>query len=161
MRKNRYTKKRQKHFSLEMSDAQKYPMPSAPPKRKYELCPISEKPIAHIYSAITHKETSLPAKLESVIEELTQAETLQEEEYIAYVGKGMFGIISKDEETHKFTIRKRIQYEDPHAVLEWRKELSPGISHDYIPNPQPVRELYTEEEMSAFPQFDNIALIRD
>ena len=48
----------------------------------------------------------------------------------------------------RYVIRKRIQYEDEFEKHSWRRELSPGISRDYKPTPQPLSELYDEAEES-------------
>lgn len=133
-------------------------MPSPIPVREYEACPISGEEIESILTAIADPRTGKPARFDKVIETLCRGETLSEDERFAYLGRGVFGIVSiqKGENGRpELTVRKRIQYEDHHEKYAWRRELAPGISRDYRPDPQPLSELYSSEEISSFPRFDS------
>ncbi|MFW6214900.1 MAG: hypothetical protein ACOC45_03020 [Alkalispirochaetaceae bacterium] len=137
-------------------DPEKHRMPDPVPEREYEPDPLTGEPVEDIYSAIAEPNTGRPANFESVIKRLEDQETLREDEKIVYLGKGSFGVIGEEREKGKsrLVIRKRIQYEDTHEDYPWRKELSPGISRDYKPTPEPLTQLYSPEEVSQFPRFD-------
>ncbi len=122
-------------------------MPAPIPKRDYESCPISGEPITDIYTAIADPETGKPANFDSVILKLTEQEELAENERVCYLGRGSFGIlVDQKGKKPRYYVRKRIQYEDEYEKHPWRRELSPGISRDYEPSPQPLHELYDEAE---------------
>mgnify|MGYP006304579993 CR=1 FL=1 len=122
-------------------------MPAPVPNRDYETCPISGEPITDIYTAITDPETGRPANFDSVIQRLTEQEDLAPNERICYLGRGSFGVlVDQKGKKPRYYVRKRIQYEDEYEKREWRRELSPGISRDYTPSPQPLSELYDEAE---------------
>lgn len=131
-------------------------MPDPIPEREYEPDPLTGEPVEDIYSAIAEPNSGKPANFDSVVKRLEAQEPLQEGERIVYLGKGSFGIVAEESEKgrKRMVIRKRIQYEDTHENYQWRKELSPGISRDYRPTPEPLTELYSPEEVSAFPRFD-------
>jgi hypothetical protein len=133
----------------------KYYMPEPPPKREYPPCPISGEPIDDPYSAVEDPETGRPARLDSVIKKLSESERLGPNERVAYIGQGAFGVVEDRKENGKkrVVIKKRIEFETGRTVGEWRKELSPGISRDYRPNPEPLSSLYTDEQERTFPRF--------
>jgi len=129
-------------------DPEKHFMPPAVPARDYESCPISGEPIRDIVSAIADPESGKPSNFDSVIARLTEQEDLAENERICYLGKGSFGIlVDQKGKKPRYYVRKRIQYEDEYEKYPWRRELSPGISRDYVPTPQPLSELYDEAEV--------------
>lgn len=132
-------------------------LPDPIPERDHDPCPISGEPIDDIFTAITHPASGKPARFDAVIASLTEREQLEPEERIAYIGKGMFGIIKMEKTENgrsELVVRKRIPYEEGHEKQVWRRELAPGISRDYPPEPRPLSELYSSEELSAFPRFD-------
>lgn len=137
-------------------DPQKHKLPDPVPEREYEADPITGDPVEDIYSAIAEPNSGKPANLESVIKRLEQQESLKEDERVCYLGKGCFGVVAEEREKGKkqLVVRKRIQYEDTHEDYQWRKELSPGISRDYKPEPEPLSNLYSPEEIASFPKFD-------
>lgn len=122
-------------------------MPQPIPEREYEPCPLSGEPISNILTAIVHPETGRPANFDSVLGMLQRQEDLGENERMIYIGRGEFAVLAEDPKAKpRFSVRKRIQYEDETQRCEWRKELSPGISRDYTPSPQRLHELYEEAE---------------
>jgi hypothetical protein len=133
-------------------------MPEPPAHREYPPCPISGEPIDDIYSAIADPRSGEPSNLDSVINKLMELEPLEPEERICYIGEGQFGVIQEVKRNGKnvMEIKRRIPYEDRHDKHQWRKELSPGISRDYIPHPPPITELYSAEEQRTFPRFGRI-----
>lgn len=140
-------------------DPEKHFLPENPPEREYDPCELSGEQIEDIVTAIAHPRTGKPVRFDRVLESLLEQENeqLAEDERIAYLGKGTFGIIRIEKKAGgrpELTVRKYFHYEDTHEKHEWRRELAPGISKDYIPNPQPLSDLYTSEEIAQFPRFD-------
>jgi hypothetical protein len=133
-------------------DPEKHYMPPPVPQREYEPDPITGEPIDNIYTAITEPTTGKPANFDSILKQLEEQEELGPGERIIYVGKGEFGVLQENKSGRKasdqprFFIRKRITIEDEYEKYEWRKELSPGISRDYTPAPEPLSELFDEAE---------------
>lgn len=148
-------KKRQIPF-----DPEKHFMPPTPPEREYDPCEISGEAIEDIVTAIAHPRTGKPVRFESVIKMLLEQEneTVGEDERMAYLGRGTFGIVKFEKPDGRgrpeLVVRKYFYYEDTHEKYGWRRELAPGISRDYVPNPQPLADLYTAEEISEFPRFE-------
>lgn len=134
-------------------------MPDPPPHREYPPCPLSGEPIDDIYSAVADPRTGNPVRIESVVAKFTEQESLGPDERICYVGEGQFGVVRETVQNGKSVLEivKRIPYEDHHEKQPWRKELSPGISRDYVPQPSPIHELYTSEEQRTFPRFGRIS----
>jgi hypothetical protein len=131
-------------------DPEKHFMPPPVPQREYQPDPISGEPISNILTAITDPESGRPANFDSVVQRIEAQEEIAENERIIYVGKGAFGVLVEQKgQRPRYFIRKRIQIEDEYETYEWRKELSPGISRDYRPQPQPLSELYNEAEATV------------
>jgi hypothetical protein len=130
-------------------------MPPKPPEREYGPCPLSGEPIEHIFSAVQDPESGRPAILERAIERVSRNEELGENERLCYIGDGNFGVVYEERRGKNTVveIRRRIEYENRNDKADWRKELSPGISRDYVPEPRPLSELYTQEEILSFPKF--------
>lgn len=145
---NRRSRGRRSKSRKQGFDPTKHWMPEPPPKREYEPCPLSGERIEDILTAIAHPETGKPCNFRSVIEHIERTEQLAKNERVCYIGEGSFAIVRGEKE--KLSIRKRIQYEDKYAKHEWRRELSPGISRDYRPDPKPLSELYTAEDIRNF-----------
>ena len=140
-------KKSGRNKSPRVFDPEKHFMPPPVPSREYEPCPVSGGPIKDILSAIADPETGRPSDFDSVISRLTEQEELGPNERICYLGKGSFGVlVDQKGKKPRYYVRKRIQYEDEFEKHSWRRELSPGISRDYTPEPQPLSELYDEAE---------------
>lgn len=127
-------------------------MPDPIPERNYDPCPICNKAIKHVFSAITHAESGKPAHIECVVRELSERENLGEGERIAYIGRGCFAVVSKqpkvEEGRKRFNFVRRIEYEEGPENPEWRRELSPGISRDYQPDPKPLEEACSETQQT-------------
>ncbi len=140
-------------------DPEKHFLPDSPPERDYDPCEISGEDIEDIVTAIAHPRTGKPVRFESVINSLLEQEQeeLAQDERLAYIGKGAFGIVKVEKKPGgrtELVVRKYFYYEDTHEKHTWRRELAPGISRDYIPDPQPLADLYSSEEISRFPRFD-------
>ncbi|MEX2443755.1 MAG: hypothetical protein WD492_09135 [Alkalispirochaeta sp.] len=138
-------------------DPEKHFLPDPVPEREYEACPVSGEEIDDIVTALAEPYSGRPARFDRVIEKISASEEISEEERLAYLGKGAFGIVSiqtGENGRPELFVRKRIQYEDSHEKYSWRRELAPGISRDYVPHPQPLSDLYSREELEQFPRFD-------
>lgn len=138
-------------------DPEKHFLPAPLPERTYDACALSGEEIEDIVTAIAEPRSGKPARFDRVIEKLREQEEVGEEERIAYLGRGAFGIVRiqpGEDGRPELVVRKRIQYEDTHEVYRWRKELAPGISRDYVPQPEPLSDLYSRDELAAFPRFD-------
>ena len=73
-------------------------------------------------SALTHRETKVPAHFDCIMRELRASNEIGPQEKICYLGGGAFGILEFRQA--KFSIRKRIQYEEKDgAAQEWKKPL--------------------------------------
>jgi hypothetical protein len=101
-------------------------------KKDYPLCPICEKAISELSSAINHRETAKPAHFDCIMKTIEQTEGINPNEKICYLGKGSFGIVrfQKMGGTIPFIIRKRIQYENLEETPEWRKNLDKLVSRE-------------------------------
>lgn len=130
-------------------------MPPERPQREYPPCPLSGEPIDDILTAIADPETGQPSRIDSVLEKLRKTEALGPNERLAYIGRGNFGVVEEtgSNKQKTVTVKRRIEYENTNHPYQWRKELSPGISRDYVPEPRPLSELYSDEEERSFPRF--------
>lgn len=92
-------------------------------------CPVCEKRIRDLSSAVAHQETGEPAHFDCIVRILTEREDLENGEKICYLGNGSFGIVQQRVSGHplRFFIRKRIQYEPKDAQLSWRTNLQAKI----------------------------------
>jgi len=158
---SRRGRRRGKKQKQRVFDPQKHKLPDPIPEREYEPDPLTGEPVEDIFSAIAEPHSGKPANFESVVKRLEEQEAPEEGERICYLGKGSFGLITEEKEKGKTTlvVKKRIQYEDTHEDYQWRKELSPGISRDYKPEPEPLSNLYSPEEVASFPKFDRSSLV--
>lgn len=89
-------------------------------------CPVCGELISDIYSAITDKVSGNPIHFECVLKKLESEETVGENEKIAYIGQGRFGILYYENmrDQKHFTIKKIIEVEDRETKSPWRTELS-------------------------------------
>lgn len=88
-------------------------------------CPICQKPIYDLSTAMAEKESGSPAHFDCILQRLTEAESLGPSEKIVYVGGGVFGVIEYAEKTEtRFTVKRRIRYEEEGKKQDWRKALS-------------------------------------
>ena len=129
-------------------DPEKHFMPPPRPEREYGNDPITGEPISDILSAIADPSTGEPSNFESVLRRIEESHELKDGERVAYVGAGEFGIVSEEtvEGKKRLVVRERIHYEDSRRPYPWRRELSPGISKDYDPHPEPIEKLYEPDD---------------
>ncbi len=94
-------------------------------RKNFPLCPLCQKPVQDLYSAITHRDSGGPAHFDCILENIRSANELQPSEKLCYLGAGSFGIIQyrSSQGPMRFFIRKRIQYEAAESIPEWRRVL--------------------------------------
>ena len=95
-------------------------------KAEKVICAKCGKPVTELASCITDKETNSPVHFECVIKDLGEKESLGENEKIAYIGQGRFGVLyfENPRDQRKFTIKKIIEVEDRENRAEWRDKMS-------------------------------------
>lgn len=87
-----------------------------------EPCPLCGEPILEISSAVTDRLTGQPAHFDCVMKKISDEEDIQENEKLCYLGNGSFGIVEKRSSgPTKFSIRKKIQYENKDSAVLWRR----------------------------------------
>lgn len=85
-------------------------------------CSICNKPIRDVTAAITDLSSEKPAHFDCILKNLSETETLGNQEKIIYLGSGNFGIV-KIINNKKFEIIKKIPYENMEERIDWRKEM--------------------------------------
>lgn len=95
-------------------------------KAREVICPKCGKPITDVASAINDKTSGKPVHFDCIMAELSEKEQLGQNEKIAYIGQGRFGILyfENPRDQRKFTIKKIIEVEDRDTKPEWRNEIS-------------------------------------
>lgn len=100
------------------------PPPSAPPPD----CPLCGKPIADVSSALAEKASKAPAHFDCVLASLAEAESPGPQQRLVYLGSGCFALVEGNPQTpQKFTIVRKIQYEERDSKPDWRKDLNRAI----------------------------------
>ncbi len=97
-------------------------------RKSLPFCPLCQKPIHDLYSAITHRDSGQPAHFDCILQNLRESNDLLPSEKLCYLGGGSFGIIQLrgSQGPLRFFIRKRIQYEPGESIPEWRRGLPRG-----------------------------------
>ena len=100
------------------------------PEIDFPLCPLCQKAVRDLASAITHKESGAPAHFDCILKTLRGVHAVQQNEKICYLGKGSFGIVQfrQNSGPMRFLIRQRFQYEDTERVPEWRQKPAINLS---------------------------------
>lgn len=95
-------------------------------KNKKIICSKCGNPITELSSALNHKKSGEPIHFECAMSEIEQQETLENNEKIAYIGQGRFGVLSYENirDQRHFTIKKIIEWEDREEKASWREEIS-------------------------------------
>lgn len=95
-------------------------------KTRQVLCSKCGNPILDISSAMADKSTGNPVHFECVLKEIESKETLGENEKVAYIGQGRFGVLSYENirDQKHFTIKKIIEWEEREQKASWREEVS-------------------------------------
>jgi len=95
-------------------------------KARTIICPLCNQPINDIANAMSDKATGKPIHFDCVLEKIKGSETVGENEKIAYIGQGRFGVLyfENPRDQRHFTIKKIIEWEDRDQKPEWRDEIS-------------------------------------
>ncbi len=95
-------------------------------KSRSLVCPVCGEPLTDVAGAMTDRESGAPAHFDCIIRKIGSAESLGDNEKIAYIGQGRFGILyfENPRDQRHFKIRKIIEWEPRDARGEWRDELS-------------------------------------
>jgi len=97
-------------------------------QKEFPNCPICGRPVRYMMTAIAQGENGEPTHFDCVLRLITEKEELQPREKVCYLGNGSFGIVRfKPGGQSKFTIRKRIQYEEREKSFPWRKRISSRV----------------------------------
>lgn len=94
-------------------------------KAREVKCAVCGQLITDIASSIADKNTGNPVHFECVLKKLEETEKIGENEKIAYIGQGRFGVLYYENirDQKKFTIKKIIEVEDREKQSLWRTEL--------------------------------------
>jgi len=101
-------------------------------KRTYPECPICNKSVKFLLTAISVGEDKKPAHFDCVLKKISENEELEPKEKIIYIGNGNFAIIN-NKSGKDLSIRKTIQFEEKEnssdGSSEWRKKLSRNLKN--------------------------------
>ncbi len=98
------------------------------PKHTFSECPICNKSVKFMLTAISVGEDKKPAHFDCVLKQITEGEELEAKEKIIYIGNGKFAIVN-GKSGKELSIRKTIQYEEKEIKGEWRKKLSRNLKN--------------------------------
>jgi len=97
-------------------------------KRTFPECPICNKSVKFLLTAISVGEEKKPAHFDCVLKLVAADEELGPKEKIIYIGNGNFAIVNG--KTGKdLIIRKTINFEAKENQGEWRKKLSRNLKN--------------------------------
>lgn len=112
-------------FDRQGTDTQEAHVPSAPPPE----CGLCHKPIFDVTSAINNPTSGLPCHFDCVLTSLTEAEKPTQGQRVIYLGGGCFAVADygTNPQSTKFTIVRKIQFEEKDKRPEWRKDLAARV----------------------------------
>lgn len=95
-------------------------------KSRQIICPKCNQPITDVASAFRDKKSEAPIHFDCAMAEVSKNEKLNQNEKIAYIGQGRFGILyyENPRDQKRFTIKKIIEWEERDQKSSWREELS-------------------------------------
>lgn len=95
-------------------------------KGREVICSYCSQPIADVASSIADKTTGNPVHFDCIMKQLSESESLGENEKISYIGQGRFAILffENPRDQRRFSIRKLIEWEGREQKIEWRAEIS-------------------------------------
>lgn len=90
------------------------------------LCPICGKKIEDIESAVSDRQSMMPAHFDCVIKNLSDAEHIGKDENIVYIGQGKFAVMRYENKNDPktFHIVRKIEWEARSSDIPWRQEIS-------------------------------------
>lgn len=97
-------------------------------KRTFPECPICNKSVKFMLTAMSVGEENKPAHFDCVLKLVTESEELGPKEKIIYIGNGNFAIIN-GKSGKDLVIRKTIEFEGRESVAEWRKKISRNLKN--------------------------------
>lgn len=95
-------------------------------KTRQTICEKCGNPILEIASALADRTSGNPIHFECALKEVEGNETVGENEKIAYIGQGRFGVLAYENirDQKHFTIKKIIEWEERDKKASWREEVS-------------------------------------
>ena len=95
-------------------------------KTRQTICEKCGNPILEIASALADRTSGNPIHFECALKEVEGNETVGENEKIAYIGQGRFGVLAYENirDQKHFTIKKIIEWEDRETKGEWRNQMA-------------------------------------
>lgn len=98
----------------------------APPKMPTPVCARCGEPIQDLATALADKSTGTPVHFDCVLKFLQEAESINENESLLYIGQGRFAVVVYEDpsDKRKFTIVRQIEWEGREARAEWRSEIA-------------------------------------
>ncbi len=91
-------------------------------------CPLCGKPINDIPAALAERASKAPAHFDCVLASLVEQEKPSAKERVVYLGSGSFAVVEVNPQNQqKFTIIRKIQYEEKENKPEWRLGLNRAI----------------------------------
>ena len=93
-------------------------------------CLLCGKPIKDLSTAITDKNSGQPVHFDCIIDSISERETLDDGDIVAYLGGGRFGIVHyhNPSDRKSFQIKKIFEWEDQSTRAAWRKNLADRFS---------------------------------
>jgi hypothetical protein len=93
-------------------------------------CPWCGKQITDITTAISDKDSGLPVHFDCVLARISEAEKLEANDTVCYIGGGRFGIVhyNNPPDMRDFTIKKILEWEAKENVKDWRRPISEYFS---------------------------------
>ncbi|MDR0323375.1 MAG: hypothetical protein LBI12_02875 [Treponema sp.] len=93
-------------------------------------CAWCGKQIADITTAISDKDTGTPVHFDCVIARIAEAETMEANDSVCYIGGGRFGIVNYNNppDAKDFSIKKIFEWEIKDKINEWRRPISEYFS---------------------------------
>ncbi len=94
-------------------------------KQQQVVCAKCGQVIEDVASAFSDKNTGNPVHFECVMSDVQASETLGENEKIAYIGQGRFGVLyfENPRDQRHFVIKKIIDCENKEQKPDWRTQI--------------------------------------
>ena len=114
------------HIFANIENEKKKELAIAELKNRVFECPLCGKKIEDVASAMIDKQSGKPAHFECVMSEVSKRERLSQNQKIAYIGAGRFGIVSyaNPSDVKTFKIEKIIEWESRDTEQSWRNDMS-------------------------------------
>ena len=125
---------------------------------KTEASKDSDAAEGSMLTAICDPQDGRPVDIDEIIRRLGAEHGLGHNQVIAYIGSGRFAIShwrSMRKSKKQFVIDKIIEFEEQGERAEWRRKLlmqrPSGLS--YVPQPERIHRLYTDQQLKEMPRF--------